>query len=104
MHNYNKLHEIVREHETERYDKLLNMYHALRLQGAVAPPPEVQYTPIKSEPFDELRVLIAETAGGDLRKRGLMLRQLRQDRADGVSPEEIRRAIENGVQSDGVPA
>jgi hypothetical protein len=88
----------------ERYDALLEKYHALKLQGAEAPPPVTQYPPRTAEPDDELKALIAEQAGGDLRRRAIILRQLRQDRADGVSPEEIRRQIEQGIQADGVPA
>jgi hypothetical protein len=90
--------------ERARYDALIEKYHALKLQGAESVPPVVQYTPIVREKDDELKLLIADQAGGDLRKRGLMLRQLAQDRADGVSPEEIRRSIEQGVQAEGVPA
>ncbi len=90
--------------DLQRYDALLEKYHALKLQGAFIPEPAVQHTPRGPEPKDELKALIAAQAGTDLRRRGMMLRQLRQDRADGVSPEEIRRSIENGVQSDGVSA
>jgi hypothetical protein len=92
-----------------RFDSLLEKYHALKLQGAEAPPPivPVQVAAPRDEAFwgvDEMKTLIAEQAGTDLRRRAIMLRQLKQDRADGVSPEEIRRSIENGVQSDGIPA
>jgi hypothetical protein len=103
MHNYNKLHEIVREHETARYDNLLEKYHALRLQGAEPSIPVPQYTPMKSEPFDEMKALIADISGSDLRKRAMMLRQLAQDRADGVPAEEIETRIRTGVQAEGVP-
>lgn len=87
-----------------RYDALLEKYHALKLQGAEPLPPVVAYAAKTPAPEEELTALIAAQAGTDLRRRGMMLRQLRQDRADGVSPDEIRRSIENGVQNDGVPA
>jgi hypothetical protein len=91
--------------EQTRYDALLEKYHALKLQGAEPLPPmgSLVYGPRTPDPDAEFKVLIAEQAGTDLRQRAVMLRQLRQDRLDGVSPEEIRRAIERGVQSDGVP-
>ena len=90
--------------ERKRYDELLEKYHALKLQGAEPVPPAAQYASRPPEPDDELKALIAEHSGGDIRKRYIMLRQLKQDRADGVSPEEIRRSIESGVQAEGVPA
>lgn len=53
---------------------------------------------------DALSLLIDERAGTDLRKRAMMLRQLRADRAANVDDEEIRQRIENGEESSGVPA
>jgi hypothetical protein len=91
-----------------RFDALLEKYHALRLQGAEAPPPlpKISELPPRTvvDPDAELKGLIAEQAGPDLRKRAIMLRQLKRDRLDGVSVEEIRKQIEQGVQSDGVMA
>jgi hypothetical protein len=109
-HNYEQAWVQIRAERTiaeTRYDALLEKYHALKLQGAEAPP-TIADLPLGvsrgPDPDAELKLLIAEQAGTDLRRRGMMLRQLRQDRADGVSPEEIRRSIERGVQSDGIPA
>jgi hypothetical protein len=92
---------------SNRYDRLLDDYKKLRLQGA-EPIPPVIVTPRQLQPIEpedaELTALVAEKAGDDLRKRAIMLRQLKRDRLDGVSVEEIRRQIEQGVQSDGVMA
>jgi hypothetical protein len=94
--------------DVERFNALLDKYHALKLQGAEAPPPVVQVTPRQLQPIEpeeeELKALVADHAGDDLRKRAIMLRQLKRDRLDGVSVEEIRRQIEQGVQGDGVMA
>jgi len=93
--------------ERERYYDLLGKYHALKLQGA-EPIPVVTVTPRQLPPMEpedaELTALVAEKAGDDLRKRAIMLRQLKRDRLDGVSVEEIRRQIEQGVRSEGIPA
>lgn len=88
----------------QRYDALLEKFTALRVQGAVPETPVVVEYPTRAPgPPDELRDLIHERCGGDLRKRGMMLRQLKQDRLDRVSEADIRRRIEEGVSSDGVP-
>jgi hypothetical protein len=91
----------------KRYDSLLEKFTALRVQGAV-PEPKVVTTNIdrtfqQLREDDELRDLIHEKAGTDFRRRGMMLAQLKRDRADKVPEETIRERIEDGVQSEGVP-
>ncbi len=91
-----------------RYDALLEKFTALRVQGAVPELPPIvptaaQTARIEIQQPDELRDLIHEKAGTDFRRRGLMLAQLKRDRADGVAEETIRERIEDGVQSEGIP-
>lgn len=104
VEEYKRLHE----QERRRYDELLQTVLAMKAKGAevvpvaagVVTPPEA----LAREP-DHLRALIADVCGPDLRKRGMMLRQLTIDRAAGVPPEDIERAIRSGISSDdGVPA
>lgn len=97
--------------ERSRNDALQERLLALKMTGAVEPPkaPTSGYTTLeeamsRSQQPDELRDLIHERCGADLRKRALMLAQLRKDRADGVDDGEIARRIVAGVQSDGVPS
>lgn len=86
---------------------------SLKMTGAVEPPVQPigrdaagQVTPnsLHGAKSDELRDLIDVKAGGDLRRRSMMLAQLKRDRADGVSEEAIERQIRDGVQSEGVPS
>lgn len=97
----------MREREvwnTTRYDNLFAEYAKLRLQGAVSVPDPIIPTPAKVREPDELKELIHEKCGSDYRKRAMMLRQLAVDRSAGVNEAQIRQAIEQGVQSEGVPA
>lgn len=87
-----------------RYDDLLEKFTALRVQGAVPELKPVEYAVAQPVERDELRELIADRCGTDMRKRGMMLRQLAADRAAQVPDEQIRAAIEQGIQPDGVPA
>lgn len=84
---------------------------SLKMTGAVEPPkPDprewdglVPPAPRAAE-ADELKELIGVKCGTNLRQRALMLKQLAADRAAGVSDEVIRKQIEHGVQSDGIPS
>jgi len=85
-----------------RYDALLDKFTTLRLAGAVEP---VVYTAPVPRPVDALEVLIGQESGGDVRKRAFMIKQLRKDRASGMSDDEIARRIINGQSvEDGIPA
>lgn len=91
-----------------RYDDLLAKFTALRVQGAVEVPKGAtvndlvhDWSLIKPDPAKEA---IAAIAGGNLRMRQIMLRQLDADRAAGVSEEAILQRIADGVPSDGVPS
>lgn len=82
---------------------------SLKMVGAVEPPKQtisglVAGVALAQAKPDELRDLIDSKSGGNLRKRGMMLKQLAQDRADGMDPEKIAQRIEQGVSSDGVPS
>lgn len=102
--NWERLHEL----ERRRYDELLQTLLAMKTKGAevvavagsVVEPP----APIPAQEPDELKALIHAIAGDDSRKRGMMLRQLKVDRAAGVKEEDIEAAIRSGVTPDGVPA
>lgn len=78
---------------------------SLKMTGAVEVPKERERDGLTAPApkADELRDLIAAKAGTNLRLRGVMLRQLAQDRADGLSAEKIAQRIEQGVESAGVP-
>ena len=96
--------------ERARYDALLQTVLAMKAKGAdVVPVANTGYTshsphvPAPQAEPDELAALIDLQSGGDLRKRKMMLAQLKVDRAGGVSEDQIRASIVNGVQSDGVP-
>jgi len=85
----------------ECYVGLLDQFTKLRIAGAVEP---VVYTAPVPRPVDELEVLIGQESGGDVRKRAFMLKQLRKDRASGMTDDEITRRILNGQSvEDGVP-
>ena len=89
----------------ERYAQLLEQFTALRVQGAVPEPkPALEPVAAPATPADELYALIDAKSGGNLRLRGLMLRQLELDRADGVDDDKIRESILHGIESSGVPA
>ena len=91
--------------ERERYDALFEKYAQLRANGAIPEPPkQVDPTPVlmTSDP-DDLTALIHARATST-RVRGMMLRQLAVDRANHRNEEDIQRDIENGYQSEGVPA
>lgn len=94
--------------ERARNDALQERLLSLKMTGAVEPP-----RPVEREwdglvgpapKVDELRDLIDAKSGGNLRVRGMMLKQLQQDRSAGLKDEEIEARILAGVQSDGVPS
>lgn len=93
--------------ERARHDHLLAQFTTLRLAGAVeVAPPTVTTSSAATfhvEP-DELKALIDVKSNGNLRLRKMMLRQLGADRSSGMSDDEIRTHIEQGVGGDGVPA
>lgn len=82
----------------------MDRYHLLKVAGAVEVPKHVEPQPLVASPPDELRSLIHERCGQNYRMRGMMLRQLDADRANGVGEDDIRNAITNGISSDGIPA
>lgn len=92
--------------ERARYDALLDTVLAMKQAGAMLPPivptPE-QTTTFELQEPDELKALIDITCGRDYRKRAMMLAQLAVDRKAGIDPDQIKSAITNGVQGDGVP-
>lgn len=86
-------------------DALLDMtarYHTLRLMGAV-PVPEPERPPPPSAPRDPVLEAIDEECGDDTLKRTMMLRQVRQDRAEGLDNDEIVRRIHGGTEPVGLP-
>jgi hypothetical protein len=94
--------------ERERYDLLLEKYQSLKMQGAVEVPKPVEPMPGNLPagpvpPADELKALIHSRAPS-LRVLSMMLAQLDADRASGVQDEDIRKAIESGVEGNGVPS
>lgn len=87
----------------ERYSALLEKYHALKLQGAVAVEPVV--IPAKKEADPAIQAINVLSAG----KPGLraqMMKQLNADRANTLIDEaDIMQRIEMGVVIDeGLPA
>jgi hypothetical protein len=98
--------DMVREKDA-RYDALLQTTLALKTQGATVVPVAggvVEPTQPVARETDELKALIGEVCGTDVRKRAMMLRALASDRAAGVREDAIRERIVNGVQAEGVPA
>lgn len=99
--------------ERQRYDALLDRFlngTAGTVSTAVATAPgwPVRVGTEAAPPFpaaesDELKALIDVRCGRDYRRRAMMLAQLATDRAAGIAPDQIKAAILNGVQSDGVP-
>lgn len=95
------------EQERKRYDELLQTVLAMKVKGAdVVPVANSAVTPpdTAAPDPDELKALIAEQCGTDLRKRAMMLRQLSLDRAAKTPDEQIRKDILAGVSVAGVPA
>ena len=96
----------LHEQERRRYDELLQTVLVMKTAGAHVVPVAgsvLEPLPERTLPFDELKALIAEKAGKNTELRGIMLRQLAKDRADGISEEDIAARIMSGVQADGVP-
>lgn len=89
---------------TNRYDALLDRYHALKLAGATPEPTPAEVVPVPPRVEDEARTLISEVCGNNYAKRSMMLKQLAMDRADGKDEDAILSAIRNGIPTDGVPA
>lgn len=85
------------------YEKLLDRYHLLKVAGAVEVPKPVQFQAPIPNVTDELKSLIHERCGRNYQLRGMMLRQLDADRANGIADDDIRGMITNGISSDGVP-
>lgn len=75
-----------------------------RTIGSTVPIRLSDLRPLPAPERDEMKELINQQAGGDIRKRKMMLAQLAKDRADNVSDEDIEAAILNGVGSNGVPS
>lgn len=93
--------------ERRRYDELLQTVLAMKAKGAeVVPVADSVVVPAPAKPIetDELKVLIHERCGTNVGMRAMMLRQLAVDRAADVPEDQIRKAIAEGVSSDGVPA
>ena len=118
-----KYHEVVRQDNASwwllhdqlkaanaKNEQLVERLLSLKITGAVEPLPPLVVTPeqiarltLRDQP-DELRDLIDQRSAGNLRIRGMMLKQLAQDRADGIQDEDIRQRILDGVQSEGLPS
>lgn len=99
--------EDLRESREERRE-LQSQLQQMRMLGAVPAPvtpvaPPVTPLLARDPEDDELRALIGEVCGKDLQKRGMMLRQLAADRAAKKPADDIRAAIVNGIQGNGVP-
>lgn len=84
--------------ERKRVAQLENL-----LYGTKEPVAPEQPAPLPPKKEDEARTLIHEMCGKDLKKRALMLKQLKADRAANVSEDKIIEAIQQGVQPEGVP-
>lgn len=87
----------------DRYDSLLEKYHAMKLQAAVAPDPIVPRTVKEADPIiQQINVLSAGRPG----LRAQMMRQLNTDRTvEMLDDAEIMQRIEMGVVIDeGLPA
>lgn len=94
--------------EKARNDGLQERLLSLKMTGAIEAPrprfdPERPFI-VQPTQQDELRDLIDQRSAGNLRIRGMMLKQLQQDRADGMQEDEIRQRILDGVQSEGLPS
>lgn len=87
--------------ERERYDALLEKYHALKLAGASTPEPTVAHDRPTPDP---LMQAITLRAAGNPQLRATMLRQLAEDRRNPLlSDMDIERRIQDGIAVDGVP-
>ena len=112
QHNYEKL-RVESQHSrawedlardfSNRFDALLEKYHALRTQGAnpAEPKPEPRAAP---EPDPVTQAILAR-AGKSQALRKHYYDFVSEQRRDGVSDDEIAHAILTGVDDDaGVPA
>lgn len=99
-----RLHEL----ERRRYDELLATVLAMKTQGAEVVPVAggiVEPRVIPPDPLAGLKALIGERCGKNYALRGVMLRQLALDVAEGESHEQIEASIVRGVENgEGVPA
>ena len=88
---------------------LQSKYHQLILSGATPSVNNVDNTGLVARGTllmpperDPVLAAIEARAGGDGRKRALMLAQLGRDRAAKISDEDILKAIDEGVATDGL--
>lgn len=87
----------------ERFDALLEKYHALKLAGASVPEPKAEPQPPK-EPDPVTSAIIAR-AGKSQALRKHYYEFVNEQRKEGVPDDEIAHAILTGVDDDaGVPA
>lgn len=80
------------------YGALLEKYHALKIQGAVAVEPQ---TPIERKEIDPVTQRINVLSAGKPGLRAAMLKQVQSDRLlNGLDDMEILKRIEAGVTTD----
>ncbi len=77
-------------HEHERYDNLLEKYHALRLMGGA---PERKLEPLPIAQRDEIADAIELAAGNDGALQRHLNRFAKQQKLDGASEHDIIQAI-----------
>lgn len=88
----------IKYHERERYEALLDKYHALKLQGATITEP---HAPIERKEQDEVTRRINILSVGRPGLRAQMLKQVANDRLfGGLDDVAIMQRIEAGVTSD----
>ncbi len=80
----------------ERYDALLEKYHALRQQGFAQPVPERPM--VHREPDAILTAIYRIPASRDPNVRAKMVSQARADEAMGVPADEIIARIQRGTR------
>lgn len=87
--------------ECDKYESLLDKYHALKIQGAAVPEEPQKLAPTNMDP---VMCAITAKAGPDRKLRAMMSRQAMLARAAGIPDMEIIQQIEQGVSvDDGIP-
>lgn len=92
------------ERGSERYDALLDKYHALKVSGATIPEP---VRPVERKEPDALVQTINVLSAGKPGLRAMMMKQLAQDRANPLLDDaDILQRIQSGMPmyEEGIPA
>lgn len=84
--------------ERQRYDALLEHYHALKAAGAE--PANIQRAPLEKKPTDRVMEVIADIAGSNATLRKQLGAYARRERANKTDDDEIVNTLLHWTDED----